>query len=116
MRGEIFENWVFSEIVKKFVNHGQSPSIYFWRTQGGQEVDFLIERRKNLWAIEVKSGMTIHPEMVKSFRKVILSWNYKNVSTSVFYGGEDQYRILDSQIIPWKELDNYLEREIFGTD
>jgi len=54
LRGAFFENLVFSELVKKQLNKGQRLSFYFWRTHGGQEVDFTVEQSNKVHAIEVK--------------------------------------------------------------
>ncbi|RMH79285.1 MAG: ATP-binding protein [Calditrichaeota bacterium] len=109
LRGEIFENWVYSELAKELANRGQPPRFYFWRTHGGQEVDFLIEQGTRLWAIETKSGMTVHPEMVKKLQNAVSSWEHEGVPTSIIYGGNEKRQILDCQIVPWNEFDKFLD-------
>jgi len=42
--------------------------LYFWRTQGGQEVDFLIERAGKLVAIEVKWSQQINESDIRNLR------------------------------------------------
>lgn len=52
-KGAILENFVFTELFKKF-----GGSAHYWRTIGGQEVDFVVEKEKNLVPIEVKSALS----------------------------------------------------------
>ncbi len=68
MGGAIFENAVLLEIVKAFVNRGEEPRIYFWRTSAGEEVDLVVEAEGTLIPIEVKLSGTPRPEMAKGIR------------------------------------------------
>lgn len=63
--GEILENFVFMELFKKL----GASSIYYWRTIGKQEVDFVVEKRNVVIPIEVKSniGDAKIPSGLKSF-------------------------------------------------
>jgi len=62
--GSLFENCVFSEIVKA----GYEPK--FWRTKAGAEVDFVIESGKNIIPIEAKvSAIQEHKRSLASFIK-----------------------------------------------
>lgn len=54
MRGAIYENMVYAELVKQLAYRTGLPSISFFRTQEGQEVDFIVERGMHRIGIEVK--------------------------------------------------------------
>lgn len=72
MGGAIMETAVLSEIVKTLTHSGIEPSIYFWRTSAGSEVDIVVERQGRLIPIEVKLSATPRPAMaaaIKSFQK-----------------------------------------------
>jgi predicted AAA+ superfamily ATPase len=47
---------------------GEPNRIYFWRTRGGAEVDFVVYGRDGFWAIEVKSSPRIHKRDLRSLR------------------------------------------------
>lgn len=111
LRGAIFENWVFLEIVKYFFNKGRQPQIYFWRTHSGQEVDFIIEISPGTTAVEVKSGMTVKPEMISTLKNVIALWTNRPIVGSVVYGGSDFYKLHDCSIFPWNQV-----QDIFKSD
>ena len=70
-RGAIFENWIILEFLKKRLNSGKSPHMYFWRDNIGNEIDLLIEDSGIPDAIEIKSGKTITTDYFKG----ILYWN-----------------------------------------
>ncbi len=63
MGGAIMETAVLSEIVKTLTHRGLDPRVYFWRTQAGTEVDFLVETASGLVAVEVKLSATPRPAM-----------------------------------------------------
>lgn len=57
-RGNIFESFVISEIVKQFYNRGQEPTIYFWQDKEKHEIDCIIKYGTHLIATEIKAGRT----------------------------------------------------------
>jgi len=54
MMGFLFETVVFAEIRKQSYTLSGAPGIYHWRSHGGAEVDFILERNGVLFPIEVK--------------------------------------------------------------
>jgi len=66
--GAIMETAVLSEIVKTLTHRGLDPSVYFWRTSAGREVDFLIEFGTKLVPVEVKLSATPRPSMAASIK------------------------------------------------
>ena len=59
MGGALLETAVVSEVLKQHLHRGLEPSLYFWRTATGAEVDLLVERGGGeLLPIEVKLGAT----------------------------------------------------------
>jgi predicted AAA+ superfamily ATPase len=66
--GAIFETAVLLQIVKAFVNRGEEPQIYFWRTSAGVEVDLVVEAGGKLIPIEVKLSATPRPAMASGIR------------------------------------------------
>jgi predicted AAA+ superfamily ATPase len=58
MGGAIFEGLMVCEAWKAFLNHGEKPSLFFWRSQSGLEVDMIIQARGKLWPVEIKLTST----------------------------------------------------------
>jgi predicted AAA+ superfamily ATPase len=70
--GPLFEGLVISEAFKSFFNVGQKPSIFFWRSQSGLEVDLIIQARGLLWPVEIKLTATPsanHIRPIEKFKK-----------------------------------------------
>ena len=44
LRGELFENMVVAEFVKRAYAQGREPNLYFWRDSNNDEVDLLSEQ------------------------------------------------------------------------
>ena len=102
LRGALFENWVFAELTKSIKNKALASHIYFWRTHGGQEVDFIIEQGQRIDGIEVKAGMTVHPNMLRSLNNTAFGWKGGNMRTWVVYGGKDFMNIGKSVVVSWR--------------
>ena len=67
--GAILETAVLSELVKTYSHRGDRPSVYFWRTTAGAEVDFIVDTGDRLIPIEVKLSSTPRRAMTSSITK-----------------------------------------------
>ena len=67
-RGSLFENLVILELMKKELNEGNKPALYFWRDSNQNEVDLLQEKDGKLTAIEIKSSETYHSDFLKGLK------------------------------------------------
>lgn len=65
-KGGVFENFVFTELLKKGMEEIFPPKISFWRTRTGIEIDFILERGLEIEAYESK-------------------WKEDNVSFKIFF-------------------------------
>lgn len=71
-QGAHLENLVLTDLVAWRDAQVDPPQILYWRTRAGAEVDFVIEHRKGLFAIEVKSThrpRTIDAQGLLAFRE-----------------------------------------------
>lgn len=62
-KGQLFENWVFTEIHKALPFQS---SLKFWRSKAGAEVDFVIEHAGKVYPVEVKSSTLKQPKLARS--------------------------------------------------
>jgi uncharacterized protein len=86
--GGLFENMVVAEALKTQYNAGkQIPSIYYFRIQGRNEVDLLIEQNRKLIPIEIKAGKTLVPSFADDLRK-FMDFPITCVSPTVLYAGD----------------------------
>ena len=70
LRGEIFETYVFSELVKSLYNQGRRSNLYYWRSSNNHEVDFIADRGTGLNIIEVKFNATPRKALFKNLRNM----------------------------------------------
>lgn len=68
MAGTLLESLVLGELVKTYRNRGVQPSISFWRTGRGEEVDFVVQTADGLLPLEVKTSATPLPRMAAGMR------------------------------------------------
>ena len=107
LRGALFETFAFSELTKARFNAALPDSMFFYRDQGGLEIDFVMDYGVDCEAIEVKSARALHPDFFANLRKftalhpaVRKSW--------LLYGGEDSVEYLGSRAVGWREFGSAL--------
>ena len=66
--GGVLEAHVFSELYKEIKDMAPRPGLYYWRTNNGAEVDFVLEWKQRLIPIEVKSAATVSPSSLRGLR------------------------------------------------
>ncbi len=101
--GNIFENWIITEIKKNRFNNGINGGLYFFRDGTGNEVDLLVEKEGITMAVEIKSGKKVDSGMLAGLRY----WNKNNSNSQriLIYGGEKNEEISEGiQVIGWKEI------------
>jgi predicted AAA+ superfamily ATPase len=54
--GQLWENYLISERIKRNFYLQKDKSFYFWRTYDGQEIDLIEESEKIISAFEFKLG------------------------------------------------------------
>lgn len=103
LRGNIFETFIMSELLKQRFNKGRRSNLYFWRDKTGHEIDCIIESGDNLTPIEIKSGKTITSEMFKSieyWKKI--SGKNKKEDSYLIYGGNNNQKRNGTNVLSWK--------------
>jgi predicted AAA+ superfamily ATPase len=67
---EIMQNPIESSVGAHLINHSisQNYSVYYWR-EGNNEVDYILEKRGRLIAIEVKSNDSLNNKGIEVFKK-----------------------------------------------
>jgi len=103
-RGQLFETWVVSELLKYRLNDALSSNIYFWRDSTGNEIDVLIEQADKLLPIEIKSGQTIARDFFDGL-KSYQSMAGDNVDQMVLVHGGTQLQHREGiDVIPWQKI------------
>ena len=102
LRGNIFENMIVAETVKRFWFQGKEPNISFWRDSNQNEVDLLIETNGQLSAYEIKSGATMNSDFfsgLKTFRRIA---DLSVEQCFVVYGGDLEVQTTDGKYLSWR--------------
>ena len=69
--GALYESFVASEIVKRRVNAGARPELYWFRDQQGLEVDFVVPRGdRRLTLVEAKASHTVRSSDATSLERL----------------------------------------------
>ena len=71
LRGHLFETLVVMEIMKVFVNQGETPPLFFFRDRTGLEVDLLVDLGKRLLAVEIKSSTTVREDALSGLKRYL---------------------------------------------
>jgi predicted AAA+ superfamily ATPase len=97
--GAILEAHVYAELLKEAKDIVPKPSIYYWRTNNGAEVDFIIEKDNLLVPIEVKSSIQIRRSSIRGLKSFTESQAEGTVPFSiVLYRGEEVVYLNNSTI------------------
>ena len=106
-RGNLFENMIIVDFLKRRYNAGKSNNLFFWRNNVGNEIDLLLAKGNIRIPIEIKSGQTVTGEYFKG----IQFWN-KMAQTEggfVVYGGDTlQKRSNGITVVPFKDIETIL--------
>ena len=80
----IFNSQLANQIFKYFANKGQTnPNLWFWKTNIGDEVDFLIEKGKRFYAIECKLKSVPNKNDLKGINSLKRYYGPKNIIKSI---------------------------------
>lgn len=60
--GALFETLVVTDVLKRFLHSGEMPSLSYFRTRDGLEIDLLLEVGQKISLFEIKSAMTAWPK------------------------------------------------------
>lgn len=103
-KGNLFENFILTELLKKRFNNAKTSNLYFWRDHHGKEIDCIIEKANSLIPIEIKSSKTYQKEHFKHMNYWNkLSDNSKENSYLV-YAGDESDHLAYGNLMSWKHL------------
>jgi predicted AAA+ superfamily ATPase len=96
-KGDIFETFVYGELLKHLSYSMTQPSIYHYRTNDKKEIDFILEKGNTIVAIEVKASRTVKRDDFKHIAD-FQSKSKQNVLGIVLYAGEHLLPFGDEKI------------------
>jgi predicted AAA+ superfamily ATPase len=70
-RGDVFENLIISQTVKRYLNKNKDGELYFYRDTNQSEIDLVdATQRRSPTLIEIKSRMTPRPDFFRHLATV----------------------------------------------
>lgn len=102
INGAMLEGLVLQHLMAWNEYRDNSFDIFFWRSKGGAEVDFILYGDEGLYAIEVKNSNRIRPGELRSlieFRK-----DYPISKTMLLYRGHERLLINNVLCVPCEEF------------
>lgn len=100
--GAHLENYVLTDLLAWRDTETPRPEVTYWRTATGAEVDFVIERKRKLLAIEVKAGNAPGPRDVVHLRTFCAEYGAEAHGGVILHGGEESYWLADNILAaPW---------------
>ena len=102
LRGNLFENFVFSELIKSRFNAGLPANYYFLRDSKGVEIDCLQELPEGVRFIEIKSSATLSAEHIKNI--ISLRRLFAKTEDYVIYSGENEAIYHDVKFLNWQNI------------
>jgi predicted AAA+ superfamily ATPase len=105
LRGNLFENFIFSELVKNRYNKGLPANFYYLRDAKGVEVDVVIEKPDKHVFIEIKLSETLLPAHLKNIE--LLQKEFSNTESFLIYSGTTEPVFHNTQCVNWKNMDMF---------
>jgi len=100
MRCALFETAGVCAWYKAMLHRGERPTLYYWRTWDGEEVDLLIDWQGKLYPIEFKATSTVFPDHAR----VLSNWRETaGHPTCLLVANVDTSFVLRSgvNVVPW---------------
>lgn len=103
LRGQLFENLIFLELVKERLSQGLDPHLYFYRDHKGNEVDFIFQEGRQLIPIECKAAQTFHSDFLKGAKHFTQVAEGRCPRGYVVYAGSQRQKLNDSELLPFDQ-------------
>jgi predicted AAA+ superfamily ATPase len=102
LRGNLFENFIFSELLKMRFNEGLPANYYFLRDSKGVEVDCVQELPEGMRFIEIKSSSTLSTDHIKNI--LLLKKLFHKTEDYVIYAGVEEPLYHYVKFINWQNI------------
>ncbi|HTX24718.1 MAG TPA: ATP-binding protein [Steroidobacteraceae bacterium] len=100
--GPHLENLVCNDLFAWREAETMRPSIMFWRTSSGEEVDFVIEWKGKLVGVEVKATQSVGYNAAKALRVFLQEYGPNSLGGLILYGGQETFWISEGVLVtPW---------------
>ena len=108
LRGNLFENMVIAELMKKRLNLGLDHNLYFYRDSNGNEVDVLYKQANRFTPAEIKAASTYTGDFLAGILK--LRKQLKNLDPEAYlvYSGAQEMKVEGIHLLHFKNTGGIL--------
>jgi len=85
--GHRFENWFLKELQIWLDRDLRRSEIYYWRTTGGIEVDFVVSRKPDIFPFEITYSDRIQDRKLKNIKKFLSEQPKATMGFYIYRGG-----------------------------
>ena len=100
--GMLFEHLVYTQLVHSAAAFDETIKVSTFRTEHGAEVDFIVERGRDLFAIETKASRTVSAVDLRGLGR-FADYAGRKHRPMVWYLGRERKRIEGVDILPWQQ-------------
>ncbi|MGZ3773523.1 MAG: ATP-binding protein, partial [Pseudobdellovibrionaceae bacterium] len=109
--GGLFETFIFNQIKSLIYTRSLDIRISTYRTEGGAEIDLILEYEGQVMAVEIKASKNIGKSDLKGFNS-FAEIHPKPFKKLVIYLGEYAQKMDDIEILPLNEAFKYFDQWI----
>ena len=95
MKGSCFETFVVNSIIKNISRMNMKPAVYHWRTNGGAEVDMVLEIDGKLFPLEIKLASKVTSGDSRGIRAFRNTYPDKASVGIIVYSGDRCFKVND---------------------
>lgn len=99
--GQLFENFVISEIEKRRkLGFYRSDELFYFESTGGREVDLIIEEKDKVLCVEIKSASSVSDREIRRLREFEIKNHKKELKKFFVYQGKEKFKKDGIEFIP----------------
>lgn len=102
LRGNLFENMVIAELMKKRLNRGLDHNLFFYRDSNGNEVDVLYKQANRFYPAEIKAASTYIGDFLKGILKIHKHFPSVAGDGYIIYSGDQEMKVEGVRLLNYK--------------
>lgn len=106
LRGNLFENFIISELLKHQMNKGIEPNFYFFQDSNKNEVDCLYRLGSQFIAIEIKVAQTFTSGFLKGIKSFEETVGNRFKKGFLIYTGQQEQSIGTCNLLNFRHITN----------
>lgn len=103
LRGNLFENMVVLEFLKRRYEDASQANLYFFRDSNNNEVDLVMPTGQEITAVEIKSGQTVAPGFFKGLEYFQKLKKNERLTKVLVYGGDQEQKRTAGRVVSWRK-------------